>query len=351
MGLTDNEIWSSLPFPVLVVDENDAIENINPAAESILNTSARQMAGRAVADCLFIDEDARKGLRRARVGRQAVSMDDVGVRVGEYAPISASIQIAHIHAMPGKLLLTMQSQEIAKRMNPGKRMKSAANSAVGMAALLTHEIKNPLAGISGAAQLLSMSLDREKRELTDLIFAETRRILSLLENVEQFGDYGSPNAAEINIHDVLERARKLALIGFAAGATIRCEFDPSLPHLYADSDQLLQVFLNLLKNAFESTGSEGIILIRTYFDNQLSVSGGDGVRKALPIQVEIIDNGPGLPPEIADHVFEPFVSGTENGTGLGLALVSKIMSDHGGWISVNSTPGRMAVRLSLQAAG
>ena len=139
-------------------------------------------------------------------------------------------------------------------------------------------------------------------------------------------------------------------MGFAAGASIRCEFDPSLPDAQADGDQLLQVFLNLLKNAVESAGSDGIILIRTYFDNQLSVSGGDGVRKTLPIQVEIIDNGPGLPSDIADHVFEPFVSGKENGTGLGLALVSKIVSDHGGWISVDSRPGRMAVRLSLQAA-
>ncbi|MDE0303757.1 MAG: ATP-binding protein [Albidovulum sp.] len=350
LELTDYDIWSSLPFPVLVVDERDAVERMNPAAESVLNTSARQLAGHNVADFLFLDGEAREGLRRARSGSLAVSMNDVRIRAGERAPISASVQIAHIHASPGKMILCMQSREMAKRMNPGSRINSVANSAVGMAAMLTHEIKNPLAGISGAAQLLSMSLDREKREMTDLIFAETRRILSLLENVEQFGDYGLPNAEAMNIHDALEKARKLALMGFAAGVTIRCDFDPSLPHARADGDQLLQVFLNLLKNAVDSAGSEAIILIRTYFDNQLSVSGGDGVRMPLPIQVEIVDNGPGLPSDIADHVFEPFVSGKENGTGLGLALVSKIMSDHGGWISVDSKPGRMAVRLSLPAA-
>ena len=156
-----------------MVGEDDAVEKINPAAESVLNTSARQMEGRAVADCIFIDEEAREGLRRAREGSLAVSMNDVRIRAGDHAPISASVQIAHIQALPGKMLVCMQSQEMAKRMNPGKRMNSAANSAVGMAAMLTHEIKNPLAGISGAAQLLSMSLDREKREMTDLIFAET----------------------------------------------------------------------------------------------------------------------------------------------------------------------------------
>ncbi|MCY4461416.1 MAG: ATP-binding protein [Albidovulum sp.] len=350
LELTDNEIWSSLPFPALIVDERDAVEDMNPAAEAVLNSSSRQMAGRDVAECLFVDEEAREGLRRARTGSVAVSMNDVRIRAGGRNPIPVSVQIAHIHALPGKMLLCMQSREMVNRMNPGKRMNTAANSAVGMAAMLTHEIKNPLAGISGAAQLLSMGLDRERRELTDLIFAETRRILSLLENVEQFGDYGLPDAKAMNIHDTLEKARKLALMGFAAGATIRCEFDPSLPFARADSDQLLQALLNLLKNAVESAGSEGSIVIRTYFDSQLSVSAEDGTKKTLPIQVEIIDSGPGLPAHIADHVFEPFVSGKENGTGLGLALVSKIISDHGGWISLDSKPGRMAVRLSLEAA-
>jgi two-component system, NtrC family, nitrogen regulation sensor histidine kinase GlnL len=220
-----------------------------------------------------------------------------------------------------------------------------------MAEMLAHEIKNPLAGISGAAQLLAMGLSPEDQEMTDLIVEETRRIVKLLEQVEQFGNLRPPARRAINLHDALDRARRSALVGFGAKMIISEDYDPSLPATFADPDQLMQVFLNLLKNASEAAGTKGgNIRLRTFYDHKLRRRRKDGTGAALPLQVEIIDDGPGIPPDIAADIFEPFVSGRENGTGLGLALVSKIISDHEGWISVDSAPGRTAFRISLPLA-
>jgi two-component system nitrogen regulation sensor histidine kinase GlnL len=196
-----------------------------------------------------------------------------------------------------------------------------------------------------------MNLSKEDQELTDLIVAESRRIVGLLNQVEQFGNVRPPVKRAVNIHDLLDRARKSAMVGFAANMKIIEDFDPSLPPTYVDGDQMLQVLLNLLKNASEASGGRGGTLrIRTFYDLSLRLRRKDGSGNSLPLQVEIIDDGPGLPPEIAADIFEPFVSGRENGTGLGLALVSKIISEHDGWITVDSVPGRTVFRISLPVA-
>ena len=198
---------------------------------------------------------------------------------------------------------------------------------------------------------LSMNLPPEDVELADLIVAETRRILKLLEQVEQFGNLRPPEARAVNIHDVLDRARRSALLGFAAHMTILEDYDPSLPPTVGDPDQLLQVLLNLLKNAAEASGGKpGTIRLHTFYDHSLRLRRVDGAGTPLPLQIEIIDDGPGIPPEIAESIFDPFVSGRENGTGLGLALVSKIVADHDGWITADSVPGRTVFRLSLPVA-
>ncbi len=155
----------------------------------------------------------------------------------------------------------------------------------------------------------------------------------------------------MNVHDLLDRARKSAAVGFAANMKFVEEFDPSLPPTFVDADQMLQVFLNLFKNAAEAAGEGGGTLrLHTFYDMSLRLRRKDGTGGVLPLQIEITDDGPGIPPEIADDIFDPFISGRENGTGLGLALVSKIISDHGGWISVQSAPGRTAFRISLPLA-
>jgi two-component system nitrogen regulation sensor histidine kinase GlnL len=346
-------IWASLPMPALLINPDGRIAEVNPAAEDFLNASSRSLLGQPAFDRLAIDAPMEEALERARANNSALFINDVDVTTGERPPIQCNLHVAPLHDNPEVILLILQPRDVAERLGRVHGVKSAARSAIGMAEMLAHEIKNPLAGISGAAQLLSMNLTPEDREMTDLIVEETRRIVKLLEQVEQFGNIRPPELRPVNIHDALDRARKSAMVGFAAHMSIIDDFDPSLPPTMADPDQLMQVFLNLIKNAAEAAhrvGHAGTIRLRSYYDPSLRLRRKNGTDATLPLKIEIIDDGPGIPPEIAAEIFEPFVSGRENGTGLGLALVSKIISDHEGWVSVDSVPGRTVFRVSLPVA-
>ncbi len=193
-----------------------------------------------------------EALARARVNQSPLFINDVDVTTGERAPVQCNIQVAPMHDNAEVILMIISPRDIADRLGRAMHVKSAAKSAIGMAEMLAHEIKNPLAGISGAAQLIGMNLAPEDRELADLIVEETRRIVKLLEQVEQFGNLRPPERRPVNIHDALDRARKSAMVGFAAHMQIVEDYDPSLPPTYADPDQLMQVFLNLIKNAAEA---------------------------------------------------------------------------------------------------
>ncbi|WP_050928472.1 two-component system sensor histidine kinase NtrB [Aestuariivita boseongensis] len=348
---SDKSIWASLPVPAFLIDTDDRITDVNSAGEGFLNASARQVEGQPVWDLIAVDAPLEEALQRARANGTPLFVNDVDVGTGNRAPLQCALQIAPLVNHPGMMILMISPRELAGRMTQSHSVKSAAQSAIGMAEMLAHEIKNPLAGITGAAQLLSMNLSQEDLELTDLIVTESRRIVKLLEQVEQFGNLSAPDLKPVNIHDVLDRARRSALLGFGAHMRIIEDYDPSLPLAYGDPDQLLQVVLNLLKNASEAAGDiGGDIRIHTYFEHSFRLRRSDGSGHSLPLQVEIIDDGPGLPDDIKADIFDPFVSGRENGTGLGLALVSKIISDHDGWISVTSVPGRTVFRLSLPRA-
>lgn len=353
MNETEIDLWASLPIPALVLDKDDKIVASNTVAESFLNSSAKVLLNVPVWDKVMIDAPLEVSFARVRRDQSVLFINDVDVGSGERVPVLCNIQIAPLTAkdgrQSGKILLLISPREIADRLGRSHSVKSAAKSAIGMAEMLAHEIKNPLAGITGAAQLLSMNLPNEDQEMTDLIVEECRRIVKLLEQVEQFGNVLTPQCTSVNIHDVLDRARRSAKVGFGAHMEITEDYDPSLPPTWGDRDQLLQVFLNLLKNASEANAAGGKIRIHTFYENSMRLRRTDG-SGAVPLQIEIIDDGPGLPSEIAGDIFEPFVSGRENGTGLGLALVSKIISEHAGWIAVDSTPGRTVFRISLPVA-
>lgn len=349
-------IWLSLPVPALILDATDRIVAANPAAELFLNASARTLDGQPIWDRVMVDAPLEEAFGRSRSSQTPLFVNDVDVTTGERAPIRCMLQIAPLQGdafqgQPGQMLVLISPRELAGRVVQRDGVKSAARSAIGMAEMLAHEIKNPLAGITGAAQLLSMGLSAADRELTDLIVAESRRIVKLLEQVEQFGNLSPPDRREVNVHDVLDRARRSALLGFGAHMRIVENYDPSLPMAWGDPDQLLQVVLNLVKNASEAADRNGgTITLRSYYDHSFRLRRADGAGISLPLQIEIIDDGPGIPPAIAGEIFEPFVSGRENGTGLGLALTAKIISDHDGWIGVSSVPGLTVFRISLPMA-
>ena len=351
MKTSPETLWNSLPVPAFLLSSGNIITNINTAAEQFLNISAKAMIGTPVFDRLAIDAPLEEAFSRVRGDHSSVFINNVDVSGGNAAPVACNIQIAPVIDDTGNVLLVMEPRRLSDRLGQPHKVKTSARSAIGMAEMLAHEIKNPLAGITGAAQLLAMGLNAQDRELTDLIVAESRRIVALLDQVEQFGNLRPPQKQAVNIHDILDRARKSAVLGFGANMAFTEDFDPSLPPTFVDSDQIIQVFQNLLRNAAEAAGpGGGSLIIRTFYDQGLRLRRQDGSGSALPLQVEIIDDGPGLPPEISGDIFEPFVSGRENGTGLGLALVSKIITDHGGWISVDSVPGRTVFRISLPIA-
>lgn len=350
MSVSTEIFWISLPVPALLLTIDDRVADLNPAGEAFLNTSAKAVRGAPVWDRLFVDAPLEEAFQRVRQKLAPLFLNDVDVGSGDRAPVQCNMQVAPLADETGRVLILMEPREIADRLGRVMSMKSAARSAIGMAEMLAHEIKNPLAGISGAAQLLSMHRGREELELTDMIVAETRRIAKLLEQVEQFGNLAPPNRKSINLHDILDRVRMSATVGFAAHMDILAQYDPSLPPTFGDPDQLTQVFLNLLKNAAEANPAGGTIRIRSFYELSLRVRGPNGAGGPVPLQVEIVDDGPGLPPAIADEIFEPFVSGRRNGTGLGLALVGEIIAGHGGWVSHDSTPGRTVFRISLPVA-
>lgn len=350
MNRFTDALWISLPHPALLMDPGDLIAEINPASEDFFNAPMRALRNQPVLDVLAIDAPLEDVLARVRADQSTISVNRIDVSAGRRAPINCNIQFAPMVGMPGFVLAIVEPREIAERLGRSSSVKAAAKSAIGMAEMLAHEIKNPLAGITGAAQLLSMNLSGEDREMTDLIVAESRRIVALLDQVEQFGNLRPPEARAINIHDLLDRARRSAAVGFGAKMKIIEEYDPSLPPTRVDGDQMLQVFLNLLKNASEAAGDAGgTIKLRTFYEQSLRLRRKSGTAK-LPLQVEVIDDGPGLPPDLEGDIFDPFVSGRENGTGLGLALVSKIITENDGWISVSSSPGRTCFRISLPVA-
>ncbi|MCK0138831.1 ATP-binding protein [Aliiroseovarius sp. F47248L] len=349
----DVHLWSALPVPAIELSSDGRVKRLNGAGEMFLNISERSLIGARLGAKLELSVDMDDAL--ARISRTGGPLYVDGVKLtlpgGDLRDVN--LQFSPLTTSGGDkthVLILLQPRSGAEHLGWVQGSQVAARQAIGMAEMLAHEIKNPLAGITGAAQLLSMSLSSEDQELTDLIVAESRRVVALLEQVEQFGDLRPPACAPINIHDILDRARATTQIGFAPGMVISEAYDPSLPDVWVDGDQIQQVFLNLLKNAAQACKGEGKIEIRTYYEAGLRLHLPDGGQASLPLQVEVIDNGPGLPADIADHVFDPFVSGRENGTGLGLALVSKILTDHGALISVDSRPGRTAFRISLPVA-
>ena len=346
------QFWRSLPVATVAVDELDRLTDLNPAAETLLNQSAKSIQGRSLLDWAAEPEIVGANLQEARARQSEILLDHVGMNFDGNGVVDAWMQIAPLAELQRSLLVCLRSRAVEERFDRGRRFKSAARSAIGMAEMLSHEIKNPLAGIRGAAQILSMHASGDDLELTELIVDETRRILGLLEQVDQFGSTKFLSVKSLNVHDVLDRACQLGKVGYASSARFETEYDPSLPAIKADEDKLMQVFLNLIKNACEAIETQGgIIRIKTQYDDFLRVETGHGVRLALPVHVDVIDDGPGIGPEMESNIFEPFVSGRANGSGLGLTLVSAILSDMGGWISFETRPGRTAFRVSLPIAG
>lgn len=342
-------ILNALPDPILVVDAQDNLISMNQAGEQFFGSSETALAGTNLQDLIPQDSPALSLIRKARNSGSTMTVHGVQLSTPRIGSHTLSVDAAPLVDRPGAMAVTLKALTIAGKIDDALTQRGAARSVTALSSMLAHEVKNPLSGIRGAAQLLESMIAAEDRQLTRLITEETDRIVKLLDRMEVFSDQPSLERHAVNIHEVLDRAIEVARNGFAVGKKITAVYDPSLPPVYGDRDQLVQIFLNLVKNAAEAVDTEsGEITVTTAFRQgvRLAVPGREA-RVHLPLIVSIKDNGPGIPDDIRQHLFDPFVSTKNGGSGLGLALVAKLVGDHGGVIDVASRPRRTVFSVML----
>jgi two-component system nitrogen regulation sensor histidine kinase GlnL len=314
------ELFAALPVATLVISPDDRIAHANAEAEQLLNTSERQMVGQPLAAIVPPPDHG------SHPAGHAFAAYDTEITTA-HARLRVDFHDAELPDHPGWRLITLHAGAASRRLGHSADRAAGARAAVGAAQMLAHEIRNPLSGIRGAAQLLGSG------ELPQLIVTEVDRIAALIDRMEEFSDTRPLAVAPANIYPLLAHARSVAHAGFAQGISVEERFDPSLPAALVNRDAMTQILLNLLKNATEAVRDrpQAHIVLTTAFRHGMAVSAGPGrPRQPLPIEICVLDNGPGAPADIADHLFDPFVSGKPEGQGLGLALVDKLMRDQGG---------------------
>jgi two-component system, NtrC family, nitrogen regulation sensor histidine kinase GlnL len=345
-------VLNALPHPVIVVAPDGKVVDANAAAEAFFEFSVPLLRRQSLRDLVPFGSPLLTLIEQVR-GRGA-AVNEYKVDLG--TPRNPGDRLVDMHVaplpeQPDYVVVMLQERTIADKMDRQLTHRGAARSVIALAAMLAHEIKNPLSGIRGAAQLLEQSAVDDDRTLTRLICDEADRIVKLVDRMEVFGDERPVEREPINIHVVLEHVKRLAQSGFARNIKFIEDYDPSLPPVLANRDQLVQVFLNLIKNAAEAIGENsagGEIALTTAFRPGVRLSlPGSKTRVSLPLEFCVRDNGPGVPDELMPHLFDPFVTTKPSGSGLGLALVSKIIGDHGGIIECESQPRRTTFRLLM----
>lgn len=340
----------ALPEAVLVVDGDNRVVYVNAAAEALFETGFSHMVGIPLSEFIPPDSPAYGLITQCRADHCRYSEHAVELDTPRTGPRNMTFQVAPVFDDARWVVLSMHEHSIAKKIGQQLSHRNVARSVTAMARILAHEVKNPLSGIRGAAQLLEQNAGEEDRTLTRLICDEADRIVALVDRMEAFSDKPQITRAAVNIHRVLEHVRRVAENGFAKGIKIVEMYDPSLPPVLGDRDQLIQVFLNLVKNAAEACPKEdGEIVISTAYQHgiRLAVPGGSSNRQHVPLVVQIQDNGPGIPKELRQNLFDPFVTTKPTGSGLGLSLVAKIIDDHGGIIEFDSQPRKTIFRVML----
>ncbi|MBN9567114.1 MAG: PAS domain-containing protein [Alphaproteobacteria bacterium] len=346
------QIAAALPMPVLLIGRRQRILYVNPAAEQFFDMGAATLAKLRLDEIVPFGSPVLQLLLQVRERGASAGERDMDLTTPRYGERIADVTATPVPDPEGAVILTLQERSLAQRIDRQLLHRGAVRSMHGMAAVMAHEIKNPLAGIRGAAQLLEEAVPPSERNLTELICSEADRIRTLIDRMEDFGDTRNLPRAPVNIHEVLDRVRKVAETSFARGVPFSEQFDPSLPPVLGDRDQLIQVFLNLVRNASDALpDAGGEITLTTAYRPGVRVSAPvSGERLSLPLEVTVRDNGSGISTDLMPHIFDPFVTAKPHGSGLGLPLVAKIVGDHGGVIECESIPRRTVFRILLPMA-
>ena len=350
-------ILNAMTAPLFVVGRDNRLCFVNSAGEQFLGGSFASLRRQPLDRLLPGDSPLFDLLAEVRSRGHSISQHGVTLETPKIGTRTLAIDAAPVgelgeDSLEEAVVVTLQPDSIARRLDLQFSHRNAARSVTAMAAILAHEVKNPLSGIRGAAQLLESGVSAEDRELTRLICDESDRIVALVNHMEMFSDDRPIARQALNIHEVLEHVRRLAESGFARKVRFRERYDPSLPPVFGNRDLLIQAFLNLIKNAAEAlTDQDGEIILTTSFKQGVWVKlPGSSMRVEVPLVVGIQDNGPGISEDLRANLFDAFVTTKVGGKGLGLALVAKVIGDHGGVIDLESAPRRTLFQISLPMA-
>ena len=345
-------VLNALEQIVMVVGEDGRILKINAAGEQFFQTSAASLKKRKFNDLIPQDSPVSSLIKQIQSGMSAVAEYGLILETPRIGKHLVNVQASPLVEVAGSVVLSMQQRSITDQIDHRLTHRGAARSVSAMAAMLAHEVKNPLSGIRGAAQLLEEGVDERDRTLTRLIRDETDRIVALVDRMEVFSEGGPLKTEPVNIHQVLDRVRQLAENGFGRHIHFVERYDPSLPEVEGNRDQLMQVFLNLVKNACEAAPQmSGEVVLRTAYKHGVRFAmPGSKTRVHLPLMVSITDNGAGIPDDLQSYLFDPFVTTKPQGSGLGLPLVAKMVGDHSGVIDFESLPGRTEFKVMLPMA-
>lgn len=325
-------LLASLPLAVVLLSPGQRVSWANPAAEQFFGQSLRRLNGRRLQEVLAFDEP--RLTERLSDSEAPISARDIGVTVPGQGARRLDVTITPIVDETGWQLVTLHDSTASEAL--GEDGSAGENAVLRAPEILAHEIKNPLAGIRGAAQLLGRKVGGKDRALTTLITDEVDRIAKLIDQMQTLSRRTTEPVGPCNLHEAVRRAGAVLSAATAAGPRIEEEFDPSLPSVLGSSDGLVQVLINLLSNAREACRDtvKPRIVVRTRFASGLQLhSSGEGKPVRLPIELRVSDNGPGIDPAMRDHVFEPFVTTKKSGQGLGLALVRKLIREMNGRIT------------------